>query len=126
MTPIVQTEFTEELLQLLKETFEGPAPTGPGAFLNKGTGLIQTLDDLSAEVASAQPRMEASTVAAHTEHIRFYVAVHYKLMLGARDTIDWDVLFASYLDSDLAVISKTDDTETHVSAFGFNRDCLIH
>jgi hypothetical protein len=29
MTPIVQTPFTEELLQLLKETFEGPAPTGP-------------------------------------------------------------------------------------------------
>ena len=86
MTPIVQTE----LLQLLKETFEGPAPTGPSAFLNKGTGLFQTLDDVSAEVASAQPRTEASTVAAHTEHIRFYVAVHYKLMLGARDTIDWD------------------------------------
>lgn len=90
MTPIVQTEFTEELLQLLKETFEGPAPTGPSAFLNKGTGLFQTLDELSAEVASAPPRIEASTVAAHTEHIRFYVAVHYKLMLGARDTIDWD------------------------------------
>jgi hypothetical protein len=90
MTPIVQTQFTEELLQLLKETFEGPAPTGPSAYLNKGTGLFQTLDEISAAVASAQARPEASTVAAHTEHIRFYVAVHYKLMFGSRENINWD------------------------------------
>lgn len=90
MTPIVQTQFTEELLQLLKETFEGPAPTGPSAFLNKGTGLLQTLDAVSAEIASAQSRIEGSTIAAHTEHIRFYVAVHYKLMLGSREPIDWN------------------------------------
>jgi hypothetical protein len=90
MTPIVQTQFTEELLQLLKETFEGPAPIGPSAFLNKGTGLFQTVHEVSAEVASAQARPDGSTVAAHTEHIRFYVAVHYKLMLGLRENIDWD------------------------------------
>jgi hypothetical protein len=90
MTPIVQTQFTEELLQLLKETFEGPAPVGPSAFLNKGTGLFQTLEEISANVASAQTRPEASTVAAHSEHIRFYVAVHHKLMLGSREEIDWN------------------------------------
>lgn len=90
MTPVVQTQFNEELLQLLKETFEGPTPTGPSSFLNKGTGLFQTLEGVSAEVASARPRAEASTVAAHTEHIRFYVAVHHKLMRGVRDPIDWD------------------------------------
>src|SRR5262245_44807072 len=90
MTPIVQTQFTEELLQLLKETFEGPAPAGPSAFLEKGTGLFQILDDVSAEIVSTHARPEASTVAAHTEHIRFYVAVHYKLMLGSRKNIDWE------------------------------------
>ena len=58
--------------------------------MNKGTGLFQTLDQISAEVASARSREDASTVAAHTEHIRFYVAVHHKLMLGSRDSIDWD------------------------------------
>jgi len=78
------------LLQLLKETFEGPAPIGPSAFLNKGTGLFQTVHEVSAAVASAQARPDGSTVAAHTEHIRFYVAVHYKLMLGSRENIDWD------------------------------------
>jgi len=73
-----------------KETFEGPEQTGPSAFLNKGTGLFQTLDNISSEVASAHARPESSTIAAHTEHIRFYVEVHHKLMLGARDHIDWD------------------------------------
>lgn len=90
MTTNVQRELTEELLQLLKETFEGPEPTGPSAFLNKGTGLFQTINDVSPEAASAPAVAEGSTVAAHTEHIRFYVAVHHKLMLGAREKIDWD------------------------------------
>ena len=90
MTPAVQIQIKEELLQILKETFEGPAPTGPSAFIEKGTGLFQTLDGTSAEVASAQLRVDGATIAAHSEHTRFYVAVHYKLMLGASDPIDWN------------------------------------
>lgn len=90
MTPVVQTQFSEDLLQILKETFAGPAPTGPSAFIEKGTGLFQTLEGTSAEVASKQVRADGSTIAAHSEHVRFYVAVHYKLMLGSRDAIDWN------------------------------------
>jgi hypothetical protein len=90
MTPIVQTQLAKEFLQLLRETFEGPGPTGPSAYLDKGTGLLQTIDDISAEMASAKARDDGSTIAAHTEHVRFYVDVHYKLLLGARDKIDWD------------------------------------
>lgn len=90
MTPVVPTQFNDDLLQILKETFEGPAPAGPSAFIEKGTGLFQTLDATSAEVASAQLRPDGSTIAAHSEHVRFYVAVHYKLMLGSTDAIDWN------------------------------------
>ncbi|HEY8226808.1 MAG TPA: hypothetical protein VIG25_16120 [Pyrinomonadaceae bacterium] len=90
MTPGVQTQITKEFSQLLKETFEGPEPTGPSAFLEKGTGLFQTLDDIPAEIASAQARAEGSTIAAHSEHIRFYIDVHHNLLLGARDKINWD------------------------------------
>jgi hypothetical protein len=90
MTPIANTQFIEDVLQLLKETFEGPAPVGPSAFLNKGTGLFQTLDNVSSEAASARARADGSTIAAHTEHIRFYVMVHYNLMLGSRETVDWE------------------------------------
>jgi hypothetical protein len=90
MTPIVQTQLAKEFLQLLRETFEGPGPTGPSAYLDEGTGLFQTIDYISAEIASTSARTDGSTVVAHVEHIRFYVAVHYKLLLGARDKIDWD------------------------------------
>jgi hypothetical protein len=90
MTPAVQMQFEDDLLQILKETFEGPAPTGPSAFIEKGTGLFQTLEGVTAELASAQRKADASTIAAHSEHIRFYVAVHYKLMLGSTDPIDWN------------------------------------
>ena len=90
MTPNVQTQFMADMLELLKETFEGPAPSGPSAFLNKGTGLFQTLENVSAETVSAQATPDGSTIAAHTEHVRFYVMVHYKLMLGSTDNIDWD------------------------------------
>jgi len=90
MTPIIQTQFAQESLQLLKETFEGPEPTGPSAFLDKGTGLFQTVAEVSAETASTPARADGSTIAAHTEHIRFYVDVHDKLLSGWRDKIDWD------------------------------------
>src|SRR5262249_45615704 len=40
--------------------------------------------------ASAQSRTGGSTVAAHTEHIRFYVDVHHKLLQGSTDAIDWE------------------------------------
>jgi hypothetical protein len=83
-------ETRDDFFKLLKETFEGPEPTGPSAFLDKGTGLFQTLSNVSAEMASTPARPEGSTIAAHTEHVRFYVGVHYKLMLGARDKTNWD------------------------------------
>src|SRR5262245_27831453 len=90
MKPVAQSYFREGVFQLLKETFEGPASTGPSAFLNKGTGLFQTLDGVNAQVASTQNRPEGSTVAGHSEHVRFYVEVHQKLLQGSTEPIDWD------------------------------------
>jgi hypothetical protein len=90
MKAVAQSYFNEAVFQLLKEAFEGPAPTGPSAFLNKGTGLFQTLDSVSAQVASTQSRPVGSTVAAHSEHVRFYVEVHQKLLQGSTEPIDWD------------------------------------
>ena len=90
MTPIGQTQLAKEFFLILKETFEGPEPIGPSAFIEKGTGLFQTLENISAETASAQTRANGSTIAAHTEHTRFYLDVHYKLLLGVRDKIDWE------------------------------------
>lgn len=90
MNTVAQSDVSEVIFQLLKETFEGPAPAGPSAFIEKGTGLFQTLEGVSAELASTPARAEGSTVAAHTEHIRFYLAVHHKLMLGVAEHVDWN------------------------------------
>ena len=90
MKPVAQSHVREISFQLLKETFEGPPAQEPSAFLNKGTGLFQTLDGISAEVASSQARSGGSTIVAHTEHLRFYVVVHDKLLRGSTEEIDWD------------------------------------
>jgi len=89
MNASTESSIGESIFLLLKETFEGPAPTGPSAYLNKGTGLFQTLGEVNAEAASTQNRPGGSTVAAHTEHIRFYVDVHHKILQGSTETINW-------------------------------------
>ena len=51
MTAQTQRDFTHNLLLLLKETFE----EGGSFYLEKGAGLFQTLDAITAEVASRKP-----------------------------------------------------------------------
>ncbi|HWS53122.1 MAG TPA: DinB family protein [Pyrinomonadaceae bacterium] len=82
-------DFTNSLFQLLRETFEAPPAEGGSAYLDKGAGLFQTLDALTAEAASAPPRGGGPTVAAHCEHARFYVHALLDFMRGATAKIDW-------------------------------------
>lgn len=89
MKNIAREDFTNSLFQLLKETFEGPPPQTGSAYLDKGAGLFQTLEGLTAEAASTAPWPGASTVAAHCEHLRFYVVALEELMRGAAGKIDW-------------------------------------
>ena len=89
MTTIAREDFTMSFFQLLRETFEGPPPGQGSAYLDPRAGLFQTLDELTAEAASASLRPDASTVAAHCEHARFYVVALYEYMRGAKGKIDW-------------------------------------
>lgn len=89
MKTISQEHYTSSLFQLLRESFEGP-PAGTGsAYLDKGAGLFQTLDSLTAEAASARPWPGSATVASHCEHARFYVRALLDFMRGATAKIDW-------------------------------------
>lgn len=87
---VAQEDFTNNFFQLLKEAFEGPPPQSGSAFLDQGGGLFQTLDQVTAEVASTSVRPRGPTVAAHCEHLRFYVIAHYDFMRGATDRVDWE------------------------------------
>jgi hypothetical protein len=46
MHPIAVGDFTDNLFILLKETFDGPRPGMPSAFLDQGGGLFQSLERL--------------------------------------------------------------------------------
>ncbi len=89
MKTIAQEDYTRSFFQLLKEIFEGPPPDTGSACLDKGAGLFQTLESVTAEMASTTPRPGASTIAAHCEHARFYVIALYEYMRGAQGKIDW-------------------------------------
>src|SRR5258706_5096644 len=85
MTPIAHQDFSSNLLTLLKETFEG----GGSIYLDKGAGLFQTLEAITAEVASLAPVPGAPTVAAHCIHVSYYVRVVRNLIVGEEQEVDW-------------------------------------
>ena len=89
MTTIAPEHFIDSFFVLLKETFEGPPPDTGSAYLDKGAGLFQTLERLSAEAASTSLQPDAPTVAAHCEHVRFYVLALHDFIRGATAKIDW-------------------------------------
>ena len=89
MTIIAPEHFIDSFFVLLKETFEGPPHDTGSAYLDKNAGLFQTLDALNAKDASASAVPGAPTVAAHCEHVRFYVLALHDFIRGATGKIDW-------------------------------------
>jgi hypothetical protein len=64
-------KFKSELLECLDETFE----RHHGIFLDRGTSLLETLENISAEEASRSIAENGGTIAAHVEHTAFYLDV---------------------------------------------------
>ena len=89
MTQIARHDFTNNFFTLLTETFEGPRGEGGSAYLDKGVGLFQTLDALTAEAASRPPFPGAPTIAAHCVHVAYYVRVLHNFILGQQQELDW-------------------------------------
>jgi hypothetical protein len=86
MADIARHDFTKNLFALLEETFEGP---GGNTYLDRGSGLFQTLDALTAESASHVPRVGAQTIAAHCAHLAYYVRVNHNCAMGRQQEVDW-------------------------------------
>ena len=89
MADIAQHDFTKNLFTLLKETFEGAPPDSGSAYLDKGAGLLQTLDALTARAASHVPCIGAPTIAAHCAHLAYYVRVMHNYAIGVEQHVDW-------------------------------------
>lgn len=79
------------MLELLQETFE----THHGIYLDKGTSLFETLDQISAETASIPVGKHCATLAAQVEHVIFYLDV-LQLHIAGQDIgkPDWGEVWA--------------------------------
>jgi hypothetical protein len=85
----VQTEhFIESLAYLLRETFEGSPEGQPSAYLDRGVGFFKTLEELSAEQVSKE--YGETTIAAQTEHAKFYLDRLCEFMNGRTDRVNWE------------------------------------
>jgi hypothetical protein len=85
---IQSKHFVEGVAYLLRETFEGSPPGQPSAYLDRGVGVFATLDNLSAESASRE--FHGTTVAAQTEHAKFYLDRLCEYINGRTEPVNWD------------------------------------
>src|SRR5262245_27245362 len=78
--------FTKALFDCLDETFD----RHHGMFLDKGTSLFETLNSMSAADASKRAGAHCATVAAHVEHVRFYLDVLEEIIRTEKIVdVDW-------------------------------------
>ncbi|MCI0708632.1 MAG: DinB family protein [Chloroflexi bacterium] len=82
----ITSTFAQEYFELLEETFEQVH----GTYLDRGTSLFETLDTISAEMASRPVSDNCASIAAQVEHIRYYLDVLAVYMQGQKpENVDW-------------------------------------
>ncbi|MBS1793049.1 MAG: hypothetical protein JSS81_04300 [Acidobacteria bacterium] len=82
------TYFVKSLAYLFHETFEG-SPEGQGsAYLDRGIGVLATLDSLTAEQVSHD--INGTSIAAQTEHAKFYLDRLCEFIHGRTEKVNWD------------------------------------
>jgi len=91
-SPTLQTaDLLNNLRQLFQETFLGTGGQASMYIDGKGHGsLFETLDATAASVASTALVPGGATIAAHAEHLRYYLEVIPRFMRGEHDVqADW-------------------------------------
>ncbi|PYT00518.1 MAG: hypothetical protein DMF63_08100 [Acidobacteria bacterium] len=85
---ISNQQFTASIAYLLRETFEGSPEGQPSAYLDRGIGIFNTLDGLSADNASRE--FTGTTIAAQTEHAKFYLDRLCEFINGRTERVNWE------------------------------------
>lgn len=85
---INKDDFLKDILLLLRETFEGSPEGEPSAYLDRGIGIFLTLEKLSAGQVSHFHG--ETTIAAHTEHLKFYLDRLCEFMTGRTEKVNWE------------------------------------
>ncbi|MBW4437553.1 MAG: hypothetical protein KME04_10485 [Pleurocapsa minor GSE-CHR-MK-17-07R] len=79
--------YVDCIFPAFKEAFDG----GHGMFLDKGTSLFETLEGISAELASRPVSSTCASIAAQVAHVNFYCEVLEDWMLGQQlGKVDWN------------------------------------
>jgi hypothetical protein len=73
---------------LLRETFEGSPDGQASAYLDRGVGFFSTLDTVSSDHASRE--FSGTTVAAQTEHAKFYLDRLCEFINGRTERVNWE------------------------------------
>ncbi len=85
---ISKEDFLKDVLIILRETFEG-SPEGQGsAYLDRRVGVFPTLEQLSAAQVSTE--INDITIAAHTEHFKFYLDRLCEFIKGRTEAVNWE------------------------------------
>jgi hypothetical protein len=84
---IEKDAFLKSILILLHETFEGSPETG-SAYLDRGVGVLNTIEKLSAEEVSRE--INSMTIAAQTEHAKFYLDRLCEFINGRTEKVNWE------------------------------------
>ena len=86
---IKKVDFLKAISDVLKETFEG-SPESGSMYLDRGVGVFNSLEKVTAELASRSISWEGASVAAHAEHARFYLQMLCEFMNGRTEKVDWN------------------------------------
>ncbi len=86
---IKKADFTRALADVFKETFEG-SPESGSMYLDRGVGVFNSLEKVTAELASRSISWEGASIAAHAEHARFYLQMLGEFMNGRTEKVDWN------------------------------------
>jgi hypothetical protein len=81
----LKDHFTGALLAALEEMFENVH----GMYLDRGTSLFETLATITAAEASRPVSANCASIAAHVEHMRFYMETTLRFVRGERPQVDW-------------------------------------
>ena len=78
------------LLTVLSELIDGPAPGAAWVLNPEDSGLISSLDSLTAQQASAAPSSGGASIAAHVDHLRYGLALLNRSVRGEKPFLDAD------------------------------------
>ncbi|MEZ5425829.1 MAG: hypothetical protein R2747_06165 [Pyrinomonadaceae bacterium] len=88
MKTIVRADFAKALEVLLMETFESAPLAEGGVYLDREIGMFSTLEKISATDASLS--INDTSIAAHTEHARFYLDILNKYLHSKAEFVNWN------------------------------------